>query len=103
MAIKDIHLENITLKTNKGAEISEAQGITLKNVRFECKETNPVIKIDNSSAIKFDGLKYTNGANLLFSVSGNRTKQISVMNTDASKAKNKITFSAGADSKAVTF
>lgn len=103
MAIKDIHLENITLKTNKGAEISEAQGITLKNVRFESKETNPVIKIDNSSNIKFDGLKYTNGANLLFSVSGDRTKQISVTNTDASKAKNKITFSAGADSKAVSF
>jgi len=101
MAIKDIHLENIVLKATKGAEISEAQGITLKNVTFESKETNPVIRVENSSDIKFDGIKYTNNANLLFSINGDRTKQISILNTDASKAKNKIEFKQGADSKSV--
>jgi polygalacturonase len=101
MAIKDIHLENIVLKTTKGAEISEAQGISLKNITFESKETDPVIKVENSSGIKFDGIKYTNNAKLLFSITGDRTKQISIVNTDASKAKNKIEFKQGADSKSV--
>lgn len=101
MAIKDIHLENIVLKATKGAEISEAQNITLKNVTFESKETNPVIRVENSTGIKFDGIKYTNNANLLFHITGDRTKQISILNTDASKAKKKIEFSQGADSKSV--
>jgi len=90
MSIKGIHLDNVVLKTTKGAEISEAQDVTLKNVRFESKETSPVVRVDNSSNIKFDGIKYTDGADLIFKVTGDRTKDVSVINTDASKAKKKI-------------
>lgn len=103
LAIKGIHLENVVLKTTKGAEISEASNITLKNVTFESKDTKPVIIVENSNSVKLDGIKYTNGADLLFSVTGERTKDISVSNTDASKAKDKVDFKSGADSKAISF
>ncbi|MBE9666627.1 glycoside hydrolase family 28 protein [Mucilaginibacter boryungensis] len=102
LAIKGIHLENIVLKTTKGADISEASNVTLKNVYLECTDTKPVVTIENSSDIKLDGLKYTNNADVLFSVTGDRSKNISVINTDTSKAKEKVTFKAGADSKAIT-
>jgi polygalacturonase len=101
MAIKGIHLENIVLKTTKGAEISEASDITLKNVTFESKDTKPVIIIENSNNVKLDGIKYTNNADVLFSVTGERNKDIVVTNTDASKAKNKVDFKSGADSKVI--
>ncbi|MDB5274902.1 MAG: glycoside hydrolase family 28 protein [Chitinophagaceae bacterium] len=102
LAIKGIHLENIVLKTNKGAEISEASDVTLKNVYIESKDTKPVIIVENSNNIKLDGIRYTNNADLLFSVVGDRSKDITVTNTDASKAKNKVEFKSGADSKAIT-
>ncbi|HEY4327001.1 MAG TPA: glycoside hydrolase family 28 protein [Mucilaginibacter sp.] len=102
MNIKGIHLEDIILKTDKGAEISEAQDISLKNVRFESRDTKPVVLIDNSSNIKLDSIACTNGADLFFRISGERSQQISMLNTNASGAKNKIEFKSGADSKSVT-
>lgn len=101
MSIKGIHLENLMLKANKGAEITEATGISLKNVRLETKDTTPVLFINNSSSIQLDNIQYTNGADLLFDISGSRSEKISIINTDASKAKSKIEFKAGADSKSV--
>jgi polygalacturonase len=102
LAIKGIHLENVVLKTTKGAEISEASNITLKNVYLECKDTKPVVTIENSSNIKLDGLKYTSDADVLFSITGDRSKDISITNTDVSKAKSKTEFKGGADNKAIT-
>ena len=103
MSIKGIHLENLVLKSNKGVEISEANDVTLKNVWLESKDTNPVLLIDNSSNIQLDGIKYTSGADLLFNITGSRSEQIRVINTDTSKAKNKIEFESGAVSKSLVF
>jgi hypothetical protein len=102
MSIKGIHLEDVILKTDKGAEISEAQDISLKNVRFESRDTKPVVLIDNSSNIKLDSITCANGADLFFRISGERSQQISMLNINASGAKNKIEFKSGADSKSVT-
>jgi polygalacturonase len=103
MSIKGIHLENLVLKSVKGVEISEAANVTLKNVRLVNTDTRPVVMIDNSSNVQLDGIQYTEGADQLFTITGNRTKQISILNTDASKAKNKVEYKSGADSKAVVF
>lgn len=103
MSIKGIHLENLVLKTNRGIEISEAKDVSLKNVQLESKNTSPLLIIDNSSNIELDGIKYGKGADLLFNITGSRSEGIRVSNTDASKAKSKIEFSAGADRKSVVF
>jgi polygalacturonase len=101
LAIKGIHLENVVLKADKGIEISEAQNVTLKNVYVESKNTKPLIIVDNSSDIKLDGIKYPS-ADLLFSVTGERSGQITVTNTDVAKAKDKAEFKAGANAKTIT-
>jgi hypothetical protein len=102
MSIKGIHLDNIVLKADKGADIIEGQDITLKNIYIESKETNPLINIKNSTSVKFDGLRYGTNTDLLFNVSGKKTAGIRVTNTNTSKAKNKAEFKNGAESAALT-
>lgn len=101
MGIKDIHIENSTFKTVKGADVIEAQNISLKNIRFESKETHPLINIQNSSSVTFDHLTYGD-TQLLFKVSGKKSRQIKLLNTNASQAKNKVEFSSGAAESALT-
>jgi len=96
MNIKNIYLSNLILKTNKGADIIEGSNINLKNVYFDCKDTSPLINIANSNNISFDHVTYSN-AQLVFSVSGKKTAQIKVSNTDTSKAVEATSFKAGAD------
>ena len=101
MGIKDIHIENSTFKTVKGADVIEAQNIFLKNIHLESKETNPLINIQNSNNLAFDHITYGN-TELLFKVSGKKSQQIKLLNTDAAKAKNKAEFASGATKNAIT-
>ena len=101
MSIKGIHLENMTLKTQKGIELIEAEDISLKNINVVCAETNPVVFIDNGSKITLENIKYSNNADLLFNVNGDKSTEIKVSKTDVSKAKEKATFNNGATDKAL--
>lgn len=87
MNIKDIHLENVTIQSKKGIEIIEASSISLKNVNVITEDTNPVISVQNGTNISINGLKYKNGSELLFNISGEKTKGVKVSGTDVSKAK----------------
>jgi len=97
MNIRDIYLSDMVLKADKGASITEAQGITLKNVRLVTKEDSPVVYIENSSKLRFEGLKFNKGAGLLFSINGKKCSDIRVTDTDASKAVHDAAFNYGAD------
>jgi polygalacturonase len=102
MSIKGIHLENLVLKTDNGADIIEGKDITLKSVYLESKNSKPLINIKNSSGVKFDGLRYGTDTDQLFSISGKKTSGIQVINTDVSKAKSKSEFKNGAESSVIT-
>lgn len=102
MHVKDIVLENMVLQAKKGIDVQEASGISFKNIRIISSETNPVIDIVQSDKLVFDNITYKNGAELLFRVSGDRSGNISIKNTDASKAKEKISYELGATDKSVT-
>lgn len=95
MNIKNINLQNLVMKTNKGVDITEGTGITLKNIRLYCGDTNPLININNSHDINLDNLSYDK-AQLLFSLSGKKTAGIKVSHTDVSKAATKTEFKSGA-------
>ena len=101
MNIKNIHLENMVLKTNKGIDIIEGTGITLKNIFLDCKDTSPLINVENSGDVVFDHITYLN-AQLLFSVSGKRSAGIKVLHTDVREAVSKAAFIAGADAASLT-
>ena len=102
MHVKDIVLENMVLQANKGMDIQEASNITFKNIKVISKETDPVIDVVQSDNLLFDNISYKDGAELLFRINGERTKNISIKNTDASKAKEKITYELGATEKSLT-
>ena len=97
MNIRDIYLSDMVLKADKGAELIEAQHIGLKNIRLVTADTTqPVVYVENSSDLHFDNLKYNAGANLLFSINGNKSTNINVANTDRSKAVHDAAFNYGA-------
>jgi Endopolygalacturonase len=102
MHVKNVLLENITLQADKGIDCQEATGITFKNVKMISKHTNPVVDIINSDQLVFDKLSYSNDAQLLFRVAGERAKNIRIINTDAAKAKEKIQYEFGASEHDVT-
>lgn len=83
MHVKDIVLENMVLQAKKGIDIQEASGITLKNIKIISAETNPVIDIVHSDNLLFDNITYKQNPELIFRVSGDRSKNIKVKNTVA--------------------
>ena len=101
MPIENIQISNAVLQAEKGAELIDAKGITLTNVKLLSKETKPVIAITNSSQLRFDGIEYPNNSEAIFSVAGENSKAIEVKNTDFSKAKTKVEFSQGASESEV--
>ncbi|HEY6064271.1 MAG TPA: glycoside hydrolase family 28 protein [Chitinophagaceae bacterium] len=101
MHIKDMVLENMVLQADKGFDIQEATGISFKNIKVISAETKPVIDVVQSDKLVFDHITYKDGAELLFRISGDRSGNISINKTDASKAKEKIIYELGASEKSV--
>jgi polygalacturonase len=102
MHVKNIVLENMVLQAKRGIDCQEASGITFNNIKVISKETDPVVEILNSDNIVFDKLVYKDGSSLLFRIGGDRSSRISIKNTDASKATQKVQYEFGASEKSVT-
>ncbi len=102
MAVKNITISNVILKTDKGVEIIEAAGVTLNNVTLSNKNTEPVIYIENSTGIAVNGLKYSDVSAVLFNIYGERSNGISITHTDTRKATNVTKFEHGANEAAIT-
>lgn len=102
MHIKDLVLENMVIQANKGIDIQEATGLTFKNIKIISGDTKPVVDIVQSEKLVFDNITYKDGAELLFRVSGERSGNINIKNTDATRAKEKVTYELGANEKSVT-
>ncbi len=101
MNIKDIHLENVTIKAKKGIEIIEAAGIFLKNINVITENTSPVVMIQNGSNINISNLKYPDNSKVLFDVSGEKAKGVKISGTDVSKAKMATLLGTEVDKKAL--
>ncbi|MDB5269447.1 MAG: family lipase [Hymenobacter sp.] len=90
MSIKDISIENAVLESKKGLLCQEAENIRLKNVTLLSTETMPVMEVQNSRNITLDGIRYANGAELLLRVTGDRSKDIRLVNTNTKLAKKDV-------------
>jgi polygalacturonase len=101
MSIRDIYLRDIAILAKKGADIIEAQNITLENVSLQCEQTQPLINIENSRQIAFNKLQSLNKPQLFFSINGDRSGQINVQNTNLSAEKKMADFKFGADKSAL--
>lgn len=103
MPIEDIQMENLTLQTQVGAELVDAKGISIKNAQLQSVKTKPVISVLNSNLLTFDGIQYAQNSDVLFSINGNRTQNISVKNTEFKNTKTKAEFLEGASEKELIF
>jgi DNA sulfur modification protein DndE len=103
MHVKNVLVENAVLQADEGIDIQEASGITLNNITMVPKNTNPVMYVLNSDNISINNLKYKEGAELLVQVQGDRTKAISILNTDVTKAKQKLVADFGSASTVVSW
>jgi DNA sulfur modification protein DndE len=103
MAIQDISIQNTVLKSDKGLICIEANRISLKNVTLLPTTTDPVMEVHNSQNITLDGIRYAPGAAVLLRVSGaEKTKAVTLTNTDVSKAKQALELGTGVNKKVVT-
>jgi polygalacturonase len=103
MHVQNVTISNAVLQAQEGIDIQEASGITLNNITMLSKNTNPVAYVLNSDGIAINNLKYANGADLLLQVQGERSSNITVAGTDASKAKAKLKADYGANTQAVNW
>ncbi|MCC3154810.1 glycosyl hydrolase family 28 protein [Hymenobacter sp. BT770] len=103
MSIKDISIENAVLESKKGLVCQEAENIRLKNVTLLSTETAPVMEVQNSHNIALDGIHYTKGAELLMRVTGDRSKDIRLTNTNTKLAKKDVELGQKVAKKAVVF
>ena len=103
MQISNINLSDMVLQTRKGIECTEGNNVNFNNIRLVTSDTDPMIYLQNSSNIQFNNISYDQSPALLFSVNGDRSKNIKVTKTDLSKAKNKSTFAFGAVSSSIDF
>jgi polygalacturonase len=103
MNVKSIVLENMVLRSKKGIDVTEGSNIQLRNIQLITEESDPVVSIHNSQNIVVDNLTYPALSNLLFNVSGEKSKGIVVSKTDAQKAKTKAAFNYGATAEALVY
>jgi hypothetical protein len=96
MKVKDIELNNIVLKTDKGAEIIEANDIRLKDVTLISDHKSPVVYVESGSNITLNGFKYSPNAGLLFSINGDKNANIRVQNANVPNT-DKVAFNNGAN------
>jgi polygalacturonase len=86
MNIHDISLENITIRSKKGMDCSEAKNITLKNVNLITENAEPVIDIVNSSNILFNKFSTVADPKVIIRMGGDRTNAIQWANSAAVKS-----------------
>jgi DNA sulfur modification protein DndE len=86
MNIKNIYIENSTLKSRQGMVCLEGENIHLKNVNFY-PEDNTIIHLQDSKNITLDNIQFKENADLLLKINGERSKNIRLLNTNISKVK----------------
>ena len=100
MSIRNISLENLSMQTRKGIEIVEGAGISMKNVRLEISTADePLVLIQNSHQLRFDGLKADSVTSRYFVINGAKSDDIEVRNTEV--PPNAIEYGTGATIQSV--
>jgi len=103
MNIQNITVSNSVLVADTGVELSEATGITLKNVKLVTKKSIPVLSVNNSKDLNFDGLQLSKDVDVLLSLDGDNVGKVSISNTDRTLAKKEIELKNGAKANSVVF
>jgi DNA sulfur modification protein DndE len=88
MNISNIVVEDISMQTKKGVVCIEGTSIQIRNATLITQD-NTVINVQDSKDLVIDNLKYKPGA-VLANLAGERTKNISLINTDTKKSSTEV-------------
>ncbi|MDR3009798.1 MAG: glycoside hydrolase family 28 protein [Sphingobacterium sp.] len=102
MHIQHIWIENATLEANKGIEIIEASQVNLKNITLKTTENNPLIAINNSTAINLDNIQALEAPELYIEVAGEKSSHIHLSKSNTRTAKTVSQFIGGSTDKSLT-
>ncbi|HMD00960.1 MAG TPA: glycosyl hydrolase family 28 protein, partial [Ferruginibacter sp.] len=103
MHVKDVWIDNAVLQADEGIDIQEASNINISNITMLSKDTDPVVYVLNSDKINIDHLKFADSAAVLLQVQGDRSKDIQLLNTDVTKAKQKLVADFGGNDSMVSW
>ena len=103
MQISNINLTDMVLQARKGIECTEGDHVNFNNIRLITADSDPLIYLQNSGNIQFNHISYESTPAVLFSVNGDRSKNIKVTKTDISKPVNKTAFTFGAIPSSIEF
>lgn len=96
MRVSNLVFNNMVMKTDKGVECIEAQGVSFNNVYLQPSDTNPIVSIQNSADISFSKLRFDALPKMIMTVDGDRSGKIKMTGSDLGTFKNKIIFRYGA-------
>ena len=92
MNIKNIEMENISIQSEKGFVCIEGTGITLRDATLHCEDKS-VINAQNSKNLTLDNISFK-PAEVFIQVTGERSKNIRVLNTSVKHAGKDVALGA---------
>ncbi len=84
MMVQNIHLENISISADNGAELSDCDGIIMKDVLVNPRK-GPILKMNNVLNVAVDNFSSSNSDNDEIKIDGEQTKNISMKNMKINK------------------
>jgi polygalacturonase len=101
MNIHGINLQNITISSNNGIDISEAFDVTLNNVKVITTNLNPVVDVLNSYSISFKKFSTVENPQTFIRIGGDRSKNIKWISSPAISGDGKAVFEFDAKQNAL--
>lgn len=88
MNVSAIRIRNAVIESNRGLVLTEADDISLSNITLNSKD-DVLLTVQNGKNVTFDNIRY-DAAKILLSISGEKSKNIRLLNTDASNASQEV-------------
>jgi polygalacturonase len=89
MPLRGIELSNVSISSRRGLNCAYADGVKLRQVEI-LSQQGPVVAFHNTMNVAIDRATYPAAAEVFLALSGDKTANISISNTDLSKAKQEM-------------
>lgn len=101
MNVQDITMNNLTLTSDIGVELIDASGISFSDVKLNSRKLDPVISLENASAVSIRNLQSPDATKTFLKVAGEKSTGITVLNAGIKRDSEKIQITGGAKETAV--
>jgi len=88
MNVSAIDIRNAVIESNRGLVLTEGDNISFRNITLHSKD-DVMLAVHNGTNITFDNIRYKT-TNILLGISGEKSKNIRLLNTDPSNASQEV-------------